>query len=35
MTVLAMKKELKNPTEEEIKHYLTGNLCRCTDIWDN
>ena len=19
-----------NPTEEEIKHYLTGNLCRCT-----
>ncbi|WP_028307946.1 (2Fe-2S)-binding protein [Desulfitibacter alkalitolerans] len=30
MTVLAMKKELKNPTEEEIKHYLTGNLCRCT-----
>ena len=30
MTVLAMKKELENPTEEEIKHYLTGNLCRCT-----
>ncbi|MCT4606078.1 MAG: 2Fe-2S iron-sulfur cluster-binding protein [Marinisporobacter sp.] len=30
MTVLAMKKELKNPTEEEIVHYLTGNLCRCT-----
>ncbi len=30
MTVLAMKKELKNPTEEEIIHYLTGNLCRCT-----
>lgn len=30
MTVLAMKNELKNPTEEEIKHYLTGNLCRCT-----
>ena len=24
------KKELENPTEEEIKHYLTGNLCRCT-----
>ncbi len=30
MTVLAMKNELVNPTEEEIKHYLTGNLCRCT-----
>jgi len=30
MTVLAMKKELQNPTDEEIKHYLTGNLCRCT-----
>lgn len=30
MTVLAMKNELKNPTEEEIIHYLMGNLCRCT-----
>lgn len=30
MTVLAMKKELNNPTEDEIVHYLTGNLCRCT-----
>lgn len=30
MTVLAMKRELSNPTEEEILHYLTGNLCRCT-----
>ena len=20
----------ENPTEEEIIHYLTGNLCRCT-----
>lgn len=30
MTVLAMKKELSSPTEEEITHYLTGNLCRCT-----
>ena len=30
MTVLAMKRELVNPTEEEIIHYLTGNLCRCT-----
>ena len=30
MTVLAMKNELINPTEEEIIHYLTCNLCRCT-----
>ncbi len=30
MNVLAMKRELKNPTEEEIKEYLAGNLCRCT-----
>ena len=30
MTVLAMKRELENPSEEEIIHYLTGNLCRCT-----
>ncbi len=30
MTVLAMKNELKNPAEEDIIHYLTGNLCRCT-----
>lgn len=30
LTVLAMKTELTNPTEDEIKHYLTGNLCRCT-----
>ncbi len=30
MTVLAMKRELPDPTEETVKHYLTGNLCRCT-----
>ncbi|KPU46192.1 nicotinate dehydrogenase small FeS subunit [Oxobacter pfennigii] len=30
MTVIAMKKELENPTDDEIKHYLSGNLCRCT-----
>lgn len=30
MTVLALKRELDSPTEEEIIHYLTGNLCRCT-----
>ena len=30
MTVLAMKNELPQPTEEQIQHYLAGNLCRCT-----
>lgn len=30
MNVLAMKKELQNPTMEEIADYLKGNLCRCT-----
>ncbi|MBM6860046.1 (2Fe-2S)-binding protein [Clostridium saudiense] len=30
MNVLAMKNELINPSEEDIKMYLAGNLCRCT-----
>ena len=30
MNVLALKKEIKNPTENQIKEYLAGNLCRCT-----
>ena len=30
MTVLAMKRELNAPTDEEINHYLAGNLCRCS-----
>ena len=30
MNVLARKRELSNPTEEEIRQYLSGNLCRCT-----
>lgn len=30
MNVLSMVKELNNPTEDEIKKYLEGNLCRCT-----
>lgn len=30
MTVIAMKNELKTPTEQDIQHYLAGNLCRCT-----
>lgn len=30
MNVLAMVRELENPTIEEMKEYLSGNLCRCT-----
>ena len=30
MMVLAMKRELQNPTEEEVIDYVNGNLCRCT-----
>jgi carbon-monoxide dehydrogenase small subunit len=30
LTVYALKKENKNASEEEIKSYLVGNLCRCT-----
>lgn len=30
MNVLAMSRELKNPTEAEWCEYLSGNLCRCT-----
>ena len=30
MNIIAMKKELANPDEDQIKHYLAGNLCRCT-----
>ena len=30
MNVLAMVRELENPTEAEINAYLSGNLCRCT-----
>lgn len=30
LTIIAMKKELQIPTAESIKHYLSGNLCRCT-----
>ena len=30
MMVLEMKRELQNPTEEEVIDYVNGNLCRCT-----
>lgn len=30
MNVLAMVRELDQPTEEDMREYLVGNLCRCT-----
>ena len=30
LNVLAMVRELDDPTEEEILEYLSGNLCRCS-----
>ena len=30
LMVHALKKEIPNPTDEEIKDYMVGNLCRCT-----
>ena len=30
MCALAMLRELPDPSDEEIKAYLAGNLCRCT-----
>jgi len=30
LTVYALKKEMDNPSLEQVKEYLVGNLCRCT-----
>lgn len=30
MNVFAMLREIPDPTEEQIKEYLSGNLCRCS-----
>ena len=30
MNIFAMERELTDPSEEEIKEYLAGNLCRCS-----
>ena len=30
MNVLAMARELRSPTPEQVDCYLAGNLCRCT-----
>ena len=30
LVIYALKKELHNPSDDEIKDYIVGNLCRCT-----
>lgn len=30
MNIIGMTRELKNPSEDDIRNYLAGNLCRCT-----
>lgn len=30
MNVIALKREIEKPTDDEIRHYLAGNLCRCS-----
>lgn len=30
LTIIALKKEYKNPTDDDIKNYIVGNLCRCS-----
>lgn len=32
LVIYALKKELKNPTDDEIKDYIVGNLCRCSGL---
>lgn len=30
LTIYALTKEYSNPTDEEIRQYVVGNLCRCS-----
>ncbi len=30
MNIIGMTRELHHPTEDEVRAYLVGNLCRCT-----
>lgn len=32
LVIYSLKNEYKNPTDEEIKNYILGNLCRCSGL---
>ena len=32
LVVYALKKNIKNPTDEQILDYIVGNLCRCSGL---
>lgn len=32
LVVYALKKNIKNPTDEQIMDYIVGNLCRCSGL---
>ncbi len=32
LVVYALKREIKNPSDDEIKDYIVGNLCRCSGL---
>ena len=32
LVIYSLKRELKNPTDEEIKNYIVGNICRCSGL---
>lgn len=32
LVVYALKRDIKNPTDEQINEYIVGNLCRCSGL---
>ena len=32
LVIYALKKQIKNPSDEQIKDYIVGNLCRCSGL---
>ena len=32
LVIYSLKREYKDPTDEEIKNYVVGNLCRCSGL---
>lgn len=33
LVIYSLKREYKNPTDEEINNYVVGNLCRCSGLY--